>query len=379
MNGMQDIRINKAEEITNNIFKDHVLKLLKNKQKARFLEIKAERLNGFFTVLFTLSFWILSAIFVINNKITVGTFFIIEKYFNILINNIDNIKQAKINYHNFQPSFERLLELCNYNCENSEYESSNNRFLIRDCPLLFENVVFHYTERPIINHLNIKIEKGEFLSIVGANGAGKSTLFGLIIKFFDVKHGCIKLKDYNINDIPTKELRSQIGYVQQNTIIFEGTLEDNLKLYNNKVTKIEMWEVLKQCGLYETIIKWDDGLKTDLMNGDKLSGGQKQRISFARLLIKNPEIILMDEPTSALDNDMEWLIIKDIKRIFERKTLIIISHRPIPVYAADKIAVLHDGKFIDIGTNIELMERCRIYRQMFSNNFNQSGDKEYVF
>lgn len=128
-----------------------------------------------------------------------------------------------------------------------------------------------------------------------------------------------------------------------------------------------MWDALKKCGLYNTVIKWENGLKTNLMNGERLSGGQKQRIAFARVLIKKPQIVLMDEPTSALDNETERLIIKDIKHIFEGKTLIMISHRPVAAHAADRIAVLQNGKFIDIGTNAELMERCQTYKQLFQN------------
>lgn len=371
LNGMQDIRVNSAENVIGDDFRTFVKKLLKSKEKARFIEIKAERFNGFFTAVFTLSFWILSAIFVVNQRITVGVFFAIEKYFSNVIVYINRIKQAKINSHNYYPSFDKINDQYQYACEELEVRKEEVDYSIGKGQLEFENVAFKYTNVPVIKNLNMCINEGDFLSIVGANGEGKSTILGLITKFYDVESGCIKLGGKNIDSIPLRELREQIGYVQQNTIIFEGTLEENMKLYKSDVKEDEIWSALKICGLYDTVVEWQDGLQTDLMNGERLSAGQRQRISFARTLLKDPQIILLDEPTSNLDYETEMLIVDELRDIFPDKILIMISHRPVATKAADKIAVLQNGAIRDVGTNEELLERCQIYKELFLNNFDR--------
>lgn len=365
LNGIQDIQVNNAENYITKLFSNFVLSLLRSKEKARFLEIKVERLNGFIMAIFTVAFWIVSALFVVGGSITIGVFLALEQYFNIVIGKINQIRSAKIEYHNFRPDFEKISEFFHMPNEELDY-NDQDQLSLQSMPISIDNVCFQYTEGvPVLKNINISIKKGEFVALVGVNGEGKSTLMGLLIKFYTQQSGSIYIGQFNIKDISIPDLRKQIGYVQQNTVIFEGSLADNLKIYSPTATEEEMWNVLKKCGMFETVSEWDDGVYTDLLKGSRLSGGQKQRIAFARILIKNPSIILLDEPTSSLDIETEEQLLSKIKEIFKDKIIIMISHQHRAILKADRIIVMHDGNIAASGSDAELREHSDAYKHLF--------------
>lgn len=344
LNGMKDIRINNAEEYIINRFSDYVLKLLNSKEKARFLEIRAERLNGFFSTIFTIIFWIVSALFVVIGKITIGLYMALEKYYNMVIEKINFIRSTNISYHNFKPDLDKISEILKMSDEDLTAGELVN---ISHRPINIDKISFQYTpDVDVLQEVSLQINNGEFVALVGANGEGKSTFLDLLIRFFDPQTGSIYIGETNLADIPVLTLRQQIGFIQQDTIIFEGTLAENLKLYSPTATESEMWLALKKCEMFETVRSWEEGLKTDLLRGDRLSVGQKQRIAFARILLKNSSIILMDEPTSALDSETERQLISEVKKIFANKIVVMVSHRHTAVKGADRIYVLHQGKII---------------------------------
>ncbi|MCI9439612.1 MAG: ABC transporter ATP-binding protein [Lachnospiraceae bacterium] len=363
LNGMQDIHSNNAEEYVQEVFGDYVQNLLISKEKARFVEIRAERLNALFTTLFTVIFWAISAVVVIIGKISLGNFLALEKYFNYTMSKIDFIRNAHIEYHNYRPGFEKLAEL--YQMQ-SEYLDGGKEIELKGKCIQLKNVYFQYKQdRPVLENVNMQVRPSSFVALVGANGEGKSTILGLLVQFYRTSSGDIYFDDIRVSDIAASSLRNQIGYMQQDTIIFEGTLAENLRLYAPNATEEEMWTALKSSGLLETIRNWEAGLETDLHKGARLSGGQKQRIAFARILLKDAPIILMDEPTSALDEETEKNLLLDIKKIFAQKLVIMVSHRCNAVKKADYIFVLNQGKVIASGTDQELKNSCDLYNQLF--------------
>lgn len=266
LNGMKDIRINNAEEYIINRFSDYVLKLLNSKEKARFLEIRAERLNGFFSTIFTIIFWIVSALFVVIGKITIGLYMALEKYYNMVIEKINFIRSTNISYHNFKPDLDKISEILKMSDEDLTAGELVN---ISHRPINIDKISFQYTpDVDVLQEVSLQINNGEFVALVGANGEGKSTFLDLLIRFFDPQTGSIYIGETNLADIPVLTLRQQIGFIQQDTIIFEGTLAENLKLYSPTATESEMWLALKKCEMFETVRSWEEGLKTDLLRGD---------------------------------------------------------------------------------------------------------------
>ena len=230
-------------------------------------------------------------------------------------------------------------------------------------PINIDKISFQYTpDVDVLQEVSLQINNGEFVALVGANGEGKSTFLDLLIRFFDPQTGSIYIGETNLADIPVLTLRQQIGFIQQDTIIFEGTLAENLKLYSPTATESEMWLALKKCEMFETVRSWEEGLKTDLLRGDRLSVG---RIAFARILLKNSSIILMDEPTSALDSETERQLISEVKKIFANKIVVMVSHRHTAVKGADRIYVLHQGKIIASGSDADLKTSCCLYHKLF--------------
>lgn len=221
----------------------------------------------------------------------------------------------------------------------------------------FENVSFGYTDdRKILKNISLNIEPGEKIALVGNTGAGKSTIVNLLLRFWDIEQGSIKLDWTDIRELKKSSLRSHIGVVSQDNSLFNLSIEENLKFANPKATKKDIEQALKNAEA-EFVYDLKDWIKTVIWErGLKLSGGEKQRISIARLFLKNPEILILDEATSALDNVTEKKIEKALKKLMKNKTSIIIAHRLSTIQHVDRIFVLENGKIVESGNYETLMK-----------------------
>jgi len=231
----------------------------------------------------------------------------------------------------------------------------------------FENVSFRYlTGGPVIQNLNLKIDSGETVGIVGATGAGKSSLIKLLMRFYDVTDGRILLDGKEIRTYRLRDLTRAAGLVSQDVFLFHGTVAENIRYGTFNASNKEVEEAAKLAEAHDFIKDLEEGYSTIVgERGQKLSGGQRQRISIARAILKNPPILILDEATSAVDNETEAAIQRSVFRIAKNRTTIIIAHRLSTIRHADKIFVLDEGSLAESGTHEELVQKDGIYKQLW--------------
>ena len=244
----------------------------------------------------------------------------------------------------------------------------------------FENVSFHYhEENPILNDVSFNIEPGQTLAIVGPSGAGKSTMINLIPRLYDVISGSVKVGGYDTRALDLTFLRSQIGFVTQDTYLFNGTIKENLIYANDTATDEEIEEACKKAHIHDYIMTLPDKYDSVVGNrGLKLSGGEKQRISIARAILKNPSILLFDEATSSLDSISENLIQQAVDPLLKDRTSIVIAHRLSTVMAADKIIVINEGRVAEEGKHARLLEQGGLYRELYDTQFRQMTNEGQI-
>ncbi len=233
----------------------------------------------------------------------------------------------------------------------------------------FQNVEFKYdinSESKILEEINIEINKGEMIAIVGESGAGKSTFSELIPRLYDVSEGILMIDGIDIKKYSLKSLRNLIAVVTQNSILFNETIKSNIAYGNNNVSDLQVSKAIKSANLEDLINKLPMGINTEIgENGVKLSGGEKQRLSIARALIKNPEILILDEATASLDSDSEKKVHKAINNLVKDRTVIVIAHRLSTIVNSNKILVFSKGKIVDQGTHKDLLKNSEKYKKLY--------------
>ncbi len=241
----------------------------------------------------------------------------------------------------------------------------------------FKSIAFGYDPaQPILTDVNLKIEAGQFVGIVGPTGGGKSTIVSLIPRFYDVQSGAVLIDGHDVREYKIKHLRDQIGYVLQDTILFRGTIAENIAFGKPGATKEEIITAAKLANADEFISRMPLGYDTLVgERGSTLSGGQRQRIGIARVMVRNSPILLLDEPTAALDSESEKLVIDALEKLMKGRTVIAIAHRLSTIRDADKIVVIHGGVVAEDGTHQELMERNGIYAELHRTQFDASSDR----
>lgn len=220
-----------------------------------------------------------------------------------------------------------------------------------------KNVNFEYVkDTPVLKNINLKVQKGETLAIVGNSGGGKSTIVNLIPRFYDVNSGAILIDNKDIREYSMKSLRENISMVFQDNFLFSGTIRENIMMGNTNATEAELNQAIESAHLEEMIADLPDGVDTYLgERGTTLSGGQRQRVAIARAMIKNAPIVILDEATSALDNKSEAIVQKALDNLIQNKTVFVIAHRLSTIKNADRIAVINEGELVELGTHDELM------------------------
>jgi subfamily B ATP-binding cassette protein MsbA len=245
--------------------------------------------------------------------------------------------------------------------------------------IVFDNVYFAYTaDRPVLNGINLTIQKGETIALVGASGGGKSTIANLIPRFYDVTDGSIRIDGKDIRDLTLESLRSKIAIVMQDNFMFNGSIWDNLIIGNPNASYDDAMEALKKAYLYDFVMNDLPG-ETGTAIGERgvmLSGGQRQRLAIARAILKDAPIVILDEATSALDSQSEAIVQKAMEALMEHRTVIVIAHRLSTIRNADRILVLEAGRVVEEGTHDVLLEKGGTYANLYLTQYQHQQEAE---
>lgn len=310
------------------------------------------------TSLFQLFCVAVCVILAFNKKISIGDITVYSNYFSQLLSQVTAITSIIPVLSKGFESLNSIGEILkSYDIEDYRNKRKINKL---EGKFEFKNVFFHYNDddRLVLKDLNLTVNPGETIALVGESGSGKSTIVNMAIGFFLPNNGDVYIDGKNIKDLDMRSMRKHIAVVPQNTILFNGTIKENITYGKSKVTNAEIERAVEAANLKKVIEKLPNGINTDIgEHGGKLSGGQRQRISIARAIIRNPDVIIFDEATSALDTVSEAEIQAAINNLAKNRTTFIVAHRLSTIRNADKIAVMQNGTCVEYGTWDELMEK----------------------
>lgn len=343
---------------------------------SRFLEIKKESYRYMaafqtatkvFDGIMYLAVVVAGGIFLVRGLILPGDLVAYTLYVTTLIATIRRIIEFAEQFQRGMTGIERFLQIMDADIEIFD-EPGAREMTHTDGNIVFENVSFEYPDdhNIVFRGLNLKVEHGEKVAIVGPSGGGKTTLCNLIPRFYDVTEGRITIDGEDIRHFTLKSLRKNVGIVQQDVYLFSGTIYENIAYGRPGADREEVMEAARRAGAHEFIMKLKDGYDTYVgERGVKLSGGQKQRISIARVFLKNPPIIILDEATSALDNESEFAVAQSLSGLSEGRTTLTIAHRLSSIRSSDRILVLTEEGIAEEGKHEELLEKKGIYYQFY--------------
>lgn len=313
---------------------------------------------------------------VIKGSITAGDFFSFLAAIFLIYTPARRLASANSALQQARAPLERIEKLLK---EGTEDEGKINLESFRD-EIVYENVSFRYpdTDEDAISNVSLKIRKGEIIALVGRSGAGKTTLVDLLPRFYKPLEGRIFIDGIDISDLTLKSLRSMIGIVSQDIILFNDTVRANIAYGSPCATNEEIIAAAKAAYAHEFIVQLPDGYDTVIgERGVRLSGGQKQRLSIARAILKNPPILILDEATSSLDSASEMLVQKALEALMEDRTVIVIAHRLSTVRRATRIVVLDNGRIVESGSHEELLKMGGLYKRLYSLQFDESVIEQF--
>jgi subfamily B ATP-binding cassette protein MsbA len=305
-------------------------------------------------------------VFVLNESLTTGQFMSFLVSLLLAYQPVKALGNLNISIQEGLAGAERIFNLLDTSENSFERKNAEKKELkVSEGKIQIDNLSFAYNDKNVLNNLSLSIPAGKKIAIVGLSGSGKTTIISLFLHFFTNYSGKILVDDQNISECSLDSLRKNIGLVTQETILFNDTIEENIRYGNLNASSKKIEDVANQAGVGEFVNSLQNKFQTIIgESGIKLSGGQRQRIAIARALLKNAPILLLDEATSALDNLTEQKIQHSINNLMKGRTTVIIAHRLSTIKNTDLIYVLDNGKVIDSGTHDKLLDSCKLYSQL---------------
>ena len=301
---------------------------------------------------------------VLQNEMGASDFIAFTLIFSQIIAPAKGLSKAWYSTQKGAASADRIGEITNapVNIKNIENPITLKSF---ESSIEFKNVWFTYGQDYVLKNIELTINKGQMIALVGASGGGKSTLADLLPRFQDTSKGEILIDNKPLKHLDIKSLREQLGVVTQQSILFNDTIFNNIAFGIDNVSEIQVIEAAKIANAHDFITQFENGYQTNIGDGGgKLSGGQKQRISIARAVLKNPPILILDEATSALDTESEQLVQSALTNLMQNRTSLVIAHRLSTIQMADKIVVVDKGEIVEVGTHAELLNLNGIYNKL---------------
>ena len=312
---------------------------------------------------------VLGCIFVIQGVITVGNLQAFIRYIWQINEPLSSISQLS---GQVQSAFAGMGRIFGMLEEEEEVLENPNPVVLHDVKgmVKFEHVQFGYDEELLMHDVNIDVKPGQMVAIVGPTGAGKTTLMNLLLRFYDVKGGAIKIDGVDVRDMPRESLRSLFSLVLQDTWLFNGSVYDNIRYGRRDARKDEVIEAAKMANVHRFIRTLSQGYDTQLNEeANNISQGEKQLLTIARAILKDPQILILDEATSSVDTRLEKMLQEAMQRVMANRTSFVIAHRLSTIKNADLILVLQHGNIIEQGTHESLLAKKGFYEKLYHSQF----------
>ena len=366
LSGIRVVKSFANEDLENKKFKVGNDAFLEAKNNYKYMGGYNSGLTAF-TTMINLLVIVSGGLMITKDMISVTDLVTFLLYINIFTDPIKTLIDFTEQFQNGYSGYERFLQILSIEPEIKDSENAVSISNVKG-DIKLEDVSFKYNDSShrVLKHINLEVKAGSYVALVGSSGAGKTTLCNLIPRFYEATSGKITIDGKDIKDIKLKDLRDNIGIVQD-VYLFVGTVYDNIRYGRPDATREEVIAAAKEANAYNFIMSLPNGFETDIgQRGIKLSGGQKQRISIARVFLKNPPILIFDEATSALDNESEKIVQESMEKLAKNRTTMVIAHRLSTIRNAEKILVLTDKGIEEQGTHKELMDKHGIYYDLYN-------------